>query len=128
MLVDGDLLGGVIGLCGQIAMIIQECLVLRIEFEALVLEVVSFFEDSFKLQGKGVVDELVLDGGLELFEQFDQFVDLYLVAFHELLLVPHHRPLEALIHALRCLLDRQQKPLDKPLRFLHRIERNHVLL
>lgn len=64
MLVDGDLLAGVVRLCSKIAMVIQKGLVLRVELEALIFEVISLLEDSFELESKGVVDELVLDGRL----------------------------------------------------------------
>jgi hypothetical protein len=129
VLVDGDLLCGIIGLGGEVAMVIKERLMLGIEFEALILEVVPFLEDRLKLECERVIDELVLDGGLELLEQLDQLIDLDLVALHELLLVPQHRPLEALVHALSRLLDVQQQSLYQTLRLLHGIERNlHVLL
>ena len=59
------------------------------------------------MKGKRVVDELVLDGGLELFEQFDEFIDLDLVALHELLLVTQHSLLKCLVNALSCLFDVQ---------------------
>lgn len=108
MFVDGDLLGGVIGLRVQVAMVVQECLMLRVQFEALVFKIVPFLQHSFQLQGKSVVDELVLDGGLELLEQLDQLIDLYLVALHELLLVTHDSALESLVHALCRLLNVQQ--------------------
>jgi hypothetical protein len=105
MLVDGDLLCGIISLSCEVSVIIKKSLMLGIELEALILEIVPFFQYCLKLQGEGIIDELVLDSGLELFEQFDQFIDLDLVALHELLLMSQHGPLEALVHTLSRLLD-----------------------
>jgi hypothetical protein len=64
--VDGELLRGVAGLRGDIFMVVEEALVLGVEFEAFVLEVVALFEDGFQLEGEGVVDELVFDDGFEV--------------------------------------------------------------
>lgn len=129
MLVDCDLLGGIISLSSEIAMIIKKSLMLGIEFETFILEVVSFLEDSLQLEGECVIDELVLNGGLKLLEQLDQLIDLDLVTLHELLLMTQHRPLEALVHTLSRLLDVHQQSLNQTFRLLHRIERNlHVLL
>lgn len=119
MFVDGDLLCGVIGLRGQVAMIVQKRLMLRVQFEALIFKIVAFLEDCLQLEGESVVDELVLDGRLELLEQLDQLIDLDLVAFHKLLLVTHDRALECLVHALRRLLNVHQEPLYETLRLFH---------
>lgn len=124
MLVDGDLLGRVVCLSSKVAVIVEQSLVLGIELEALVLKVVPLFKNGFQLKRESVIDELILNGGFKLFEELDEFVDLDLVALHELLLVPNHGALEALVHALSGFLNAHQQVLYHSLRLTHRIERH----
>jgi hypothetical protein len=122
VLVDGDLFGGIVGLGSEVLMVIKEGLMLGVEFEALILKVIPLLEDGLELDCEGVVDELILNGRLELLEQLDELVDLDLVALDKLLLMADYGLLEALVHALRGLLDTAQQTLDQVLRLLHRIE------
>ena len=46
-------------------MVVKERLMLRVEFEALILEVVSLLEYGLKLDGQRVVNEVVFNSGLE---------------------------------------------------------------
>lgn len=112
MLVDGDLLCRVIGLRCQIFMVVEEGLMLGIELQAFILEVIPFLEDRIKLQSQCVPHKLILDGGLELFEQPHKFTDLHLVALHKLLLMPRDSLLDPNAHALCSCLDAAQESLD----------------
>lgn len=124
VLVDVDLLGGVVGLGGDVAVVVEEGLVLGVELEALVLEVVALPQHRLQLHRQGVVYELLLDPPLQLLEQPNQLPDLYLVRLYELLLVTHHRPLETLVHALRSRLYAAQQSLYERGRLPHRVERH----
>jgi hypothetical protein len=122
VLVDGDLFGGIVGLGSEVLMVIKEGLILGVEFEALILKVIPLLEDGLELDCESVVDELILNGRLQLFEQLDELVDFDLVALDKLLLMADNGLLEALVHVLRGLLDTAQQTLDQVLRLLHRIE------
>lgn len=63
------------------------------------------------MKSQRIVDELVLDGGLELLKQLDKLVDLEAITFDELLLVAHDGLLEGLVHTLRRLFDIEQQLL-----------------
>lgn len=59
MLVDFHLIGDVDHLRAKVVLLVEGCLVLHIEFEALIFEVISLFHNDIQSVGKGIVDKFV---------------------------------------------------------------------
>jgi hypothetical protein len=99
--------------------VIEKRLMLRVELKALVFEVVTFFENRFKLNGQCIANEFIFYCDFEVFKELNKLINFDLIAFDKLLLVPLNCVLETFVHTVSCLLDVAQQSFNQTFGFLN---------